>query len=188
MFLIVNIPRDLTTALGFHLLKWLLIYGSKHAKYWFSHIVHCNFTTMVFTEINLWFLSSLEYFLSDPLDTLSKVALLFRETHKVVKNKVQGCSNPLKVETCANFEIFLLLFERELKGQIPFQVSPRTPQMQFSLAQSARTRTLESFQFGCIDRPCSSPSWSQVCENCIFYIKGCKLLKLGLRQNNVRLQ
>ena len=33
-------------------LKWLLIYGSKHGKYWFSHIFHCNFTTMVSTEVN----------------------------------------------------------------------------------------------------------------------------------------
>ena len=32
MFLIGNIPRNLITALEFHKLKWLMIYGSKHGK------------------------------------------------------------------------------------------------------------------------------------------------------------
>ena len=49
MFLKGNILRNLTSALEFHWLKWLLIYGSKHGKYWFSHIVYNDFTTMVST-------------------------------------------------------------------------------------------------------------------------------------------
>ena len=102
MFLIGNIPGNLITALEFHLLKWLLIYGSKRVKYWFSHIFHCNFTTMAFTEVKLWFLSSLEHFWPDPQDTLSKVALFFEKMHKVFKNKAQGCSSPF-----FNWVIFL---------------------------------------------------------------------------------
>ena len=98
MFLIGNISGNLITALKFHLLKWLLIYGSKHGKYWFSHIFHCNFTTVVSTEVKLWFLSSLEHFWPDPKDTLSEVALFFEKMHKVFKNKVQGCSTPLSTE------------------------------------------------------------------------------------------
>ena len=50
---------------------------------------------MVSTEIKLWFLSSLEHFWLDPLDTLSEVALFFEKMHKVFKNKAQGCSTPL---------------------------------------------------------------------------------------------
>ena len=42
MFLIGNILRNLTTALEFHWLKWLLTYGSKHGKLWFSHIKQTN--------------------------------------------------------------------------------------------------------------------------------------------------
>ena len=58
-----NILRNVTTALEFHWLKWLLAYGSEHGKYWFSHIVYSNFTTMFLSaEIKLWCLSSLEYF------------------------------------------------------------------------------------------------------------------------------
>ena len=45
---------------------WLLIYGSKHRKYWFTHVFHCNFTTIVSTEVKLWFLSSCEHFWPDP--------------------------------------------------------------------------------------------------------------------------
>ena len=73
-----------------------MIYGSKHGKYWFSYIFHCNFTTMVSTEVKLWFLSSLEHFWPYPWDTLSEVALFFEKMHKVFKNKAQGCSTPLK--------------------------------------------------------------------------------------------
>ena len=36
--LIGNILRNLSTALTFYELKWLLIYRSKHGKYWFWHI------------------------------------------------------------------------------------------------------------------------------------------------------
>ena len=53
MFFIGNILRNLTTALEFHWLKWLLIYGSKPEKYCVSHIVYSNLTTMVSTEIKL---------------------------------------------------------------------------------------------------------------------------------------
>ena len=62
MFLINNIPKNLITELKFHYVKWLLIYGWKHGKYWFSQIVYCNFTTMVCAEAKLWFLSPLEHF------------------------------------------------------------------------------------------------------------------------------
>ena len=95
MFLIGNIPGNLITEPEFHLLKWLLIYGSKHGKYWFLHIFHCNFTTMASTEVKLRFLSSLEHFWPDPWDTLSKTSLFFEKMHKVFKNKAQGCSTPL---------------------------------------------------------------------------------------------
>ena len=66
LYFIGNISGKLITVLEFHWLKWLLIYGSKHGKYWFSHIFHCNFTTMVSTEAKLWFLSSLEHFRPNP--------------------------------------------------------------------------------------------------------------------------
>ena len=95
MFLIGNISRNLITALEFHSLKYLLIYGSKHGKYWFSHMFYYNFTTMVSTEGNLLFLSYFEHFWPDPQDTLSKVVLYFKKMHKVFKNKAQGCSTPL---------------------------------------------------------------------------------------------
>ena len=94
MFLIGNISGNQIIALEFHKLKWLLIYGSKHGKYWFSHIFHCNFTTMVSTEVRLWFLSSLEHFWPDPQETLSEVALLFEKMHKVFKNKAQNVGMP----------------------------------------------------------------------------------------------
>ena len=97
MILIGNILRNLTTAREFHYLKWLLIYGSKYGKYWFSHIVHSNFTTMVSTETKLWFLSFLEHFWSDPLDILSKGVLFLEKIHKTFQNNVQGCSAPLNV-------------------------------------------------------------------------------------------
>ena len=50
---------------------------------------------MVSTEVKLWFLSALEYFWPDPLDTLSKVALFCEKMHDVFKNKAQRCSTPL---------------------------------------------------------------------------------------------
>ena len=53
---------------------------------------------MVSTKVKLWFLSSLEHFWPDPWDTLSEVALFFEKMHKVFKNKVQGCSTPLKAD------------------------------------------------------------------------------------------
>ena len=59
-----------------------------------SQVVYSNFTILVSTKIKLWFLGSLEHFLSDALDTLSKVALFFEKIHKVFKG--QWCSNPLK--------------------------------------------------------------------------------------------
>ena len=31
-----------------------MIYGSKHGKYWFSHIFHCNFTTRVGVSPDSW--------------------------------------------------------------------------------------------------------------------------------------
>ena len=40
-------------------------------------------------------MSSLEHFQSDPMNTLPEVALFFEKIHKIVKNKVQGCSTPL---------------------------------------------------------------------------------------------
>ena len=64
MFLIGHIPRNLTTALEFHKLKWLLSYGSKHEKYWFSYICYYNFTTMDSTEVKLWFFEFLGTFLT----------------------------------------------------------------------------------------------------------------------------
>ena len=76
-----------------------MIYRLKHGKFWFSHIVYNNFTTMVSTEMTLWFLSCLENFLTDSLDTLSKGALFFEQIHKVFKNKVQWCSTPLTGHT-----------------------------------------------------------------------------------------
>ena len=72
-----------------------MIYGSKHGKYWFSHIFLCNFTTMASTEVKLWFLSSVEHFWTDLQDTLSKFGLFFEKMHKVFENKVQRCSTPL---------------------------------------------------------------------------------------------
>ena len=63
MFLIGNI-------LGNLILHWNFADSS---GYWFMaqnmeniDIFHCNFTTMVSTEVKLWFLSSLEYFWPDP--------------------------------------------------------------------------------------------------------------------------
>ena len=86
-----------------------MIYGSKHGKYWFLHIFHCNFTTMVSTEVKLWFLSSLEHFWPDPKGALSKVALFFEKMHKVFKNKAQRCSTPLigrLLSQCCSFWSF----------------------------------------------------------------------------------
>ena len=87
-----------------------MIYGSKHGKYWFSHIFHCYVTTMVSTEVKLWFLSSLEHFWPDPYDTLSEVALFFEKMHKVFKNKALRCSAPLiqlkKKTTKSNLQQF----------------------------------------------------------------------------------
>ena len=78
MFLIGNTLMNQITALEFYQLKWLLIYESQYEKYWFPHIFNYNLTTMVSTEIKLWLLSSFEHFLSDPMETLSKVAFLGR--------------------------------------------------------------------------------------------------------------
>ena len=61
-----------------------------------------NFTTMVSTEGKLWFLSFTEHFWPDPLDNLSKVALIFKKMHKVFKNKVLGCSTPLNLTQLMN--------------------------------------------------------------------------------------
>ena len=56
MFLIGNILSSLITELEFTQLKWILIYGSKHGKYWFSQFFfYNNFKTIVSTEIKLWF-------------------------------------------------------------------------------------------------------------------------------------
>ena len=60
----------------------------------FFSFFYCNFTTIVSTEVKLWFLSSLEHFYT----TLSKVALLFEKLYKVFKNKDQGCSNLLTTQ------------------------------------------------------------------------------------------
>ena len=117
MFFVGNILRNLPTALEFHYHKWLLIYGSKRGKCWFSHIVYSSFTTMVSTEIKLWFLSSLEHFISDPLDTLAKVALFFEKIHKVFKNKVQWYSTPLRPQNG-------FLYERFLFSVHPYQPTP----------------------------------------------------------------
>ena len=70
-----------------------MIYESKHGNNDFSHIVYSNFTTMVSTDIKLWFLSSLEHFLSDPLNILPKVTLFFEKIHKGFK--YNGYSTPL---------------------------------------------------------------------------------------------
>ena len=96
MFLICNSPRNLITALKF----------TNSSGYWFmaqnmdnidlQTFFYCNLTTMVSTEVKLWFLSSLEHFWPDPLDTLSKVATFFEKKHKVFKNKAQGYCTPLR--------------------------------------------------------------------------------------------
>ena len=52
MFLIGNISKNLITALEFHQLKWLLIYGSKHVKYWFSHSF--TVTLQQLSLLNIW--------------------------------------------------------------------------------------------------------------------------------------
>ena len=51
---------------------------------------------MVSTEVRLRFLNSLEHFKLDPLDILSKVALIFEKMHKVFKNKAQNYCTPLR--------------------------------------------------------------------------------------------
>ena len=64
VFHIGSIPRNQITALEFHQLKWLLIHSSKHGKYWFSHILYSYLTTMVSTEVKLWFFEFLGTFLT----------------------------------------------------------------------------------------------------------------------------
>ena len=66
MFLLGNILGNLITALEFTNSSgyWFMVQNIQ--KYWFSHIFHYNFTTMAFTEVKLWFLSSLEHFWPDP--------------------------------------------------------------------------------------------------------------------------
>ena len=61
---------------------------------------------MVYTEVKLWFLSSLEHFWPDPKDTLSEVALFFEKMLKTFKNKAQRCSTPLSTlyDKYQNFE------------------------------------------------------------------------------------
>ena len=41
------------TALEFYLFEWLLINGSKHGQYWFSHIVYSSFTTVFWVPLNI---------------------------------------------------------------------------------------------------------------------------------------
>ena len=85
-----NIQRNLTTAMELHRLRWLLIYGSKHGNIDF----HSLFTVASQPWSILRFVSSLEHFLSDPLDTLSEAALIFEKIRKVFKSKVQGAVFP----------------------------------------------------------------------------------------------
>ena len=61
---------------------------------------------MVYTEVKLWFLSSLEHFWPDPQDTLSEVALFFEKMHKTFKNKAQRCSTPFIFKTPPNEDFF----------------------------------------------------------------------------------
>ena len=95
MFLIGDSPWNLirhwnfTNSSGY----WFMAQNMENID--FHTFFHCKFTTMVSTEVKLWFLSSLEYFWPDPLDTLSKVTLLCEKMHKVFKNKAQRCSTPL---------------------------------------------------------------------------------------------
>ena len=98
MFLIGNIVRNLITALEFPQLNWFLFYGSKQGNIDFHSFFYCNFKTIVSTEIDLYFLSSLEHFQSDTFDTLSEVAFSFEEIHKVFECKVQECSTPLRLK------------------------------------------------------------------------------------------
>ena len=74
MFLRCNILRNLTTALEFHKLKWLLIYDSKHGKYW-----------------NFEFLGT---FLIRSTDSLSKIALFFDKYTKSSKIGARGAVPP----------------------------------------------------------------------------------------------
>ena len=69
-----------------------MIYVENFEKLIFTHFY---LTTMVSTVIKMWFLSSLDHFLSDPLDTLSKVVYFFEKIHLVFKTKVMGRSSPL---------------------------------------------------------------------------------------------
>ena len=97
MFLIGNILMNLITALEFPQLQWLLIYGSKHVIYLFSHNFYCNFKTVVSTEIKLIF-ESLGTFLIRSIWYFVRGCLFFEKVRKVFKNNVQGCSTPLKSE------------------------------------------------------------------------------------------
>ena len=63
----------------------------EHGNFWFSHIFCCNLTTIISTEVKLWFLSSLEDFWTDSQDNLSKFALFFEKKHKFFKNKAPRC-------------------------------------------------------------------------------------------------
>ena len=80
----------------------LSIYDSKHGKYGFLRIFNCNFTTMVSSEVEVRFLSSLDHFWPDQSNTLSKVALVFEKMHKAFKNKAQGYCTLL---TESNFKL-----------------------------------------------------------------------------------
>ena len=62
----------------------------------FLHIFHCNFTTMVYTEVKLWFLSSLENFMTRSIGYFVRSCFIyFEKMHKTFKNKAQRCSTPL---------------------------------------------------------------------------------------------
>ena len=97
-FLIGNIPRNLITALEFHELKWLLIYGSKHRKYWFSHFFYCSFTTVDFTEVKLWVFEFLGIFLTRFIGYFAQSCFIFlRKCTKSLKIRPKGAV-PLNVK------------------------------------------------------------------------------------------
>ena len=60
-------PMEPNYCTGISLTLLVADFWIKHGKYWFSHTVYSNFTTMATTETKLWFFSSLEHFKSSKI-------------------------------------------------------------------------------------------------------------------------
>ena len=105
MFHIGDIPRNLTTSLECHYLKWLLIYGSNHGRYWFSHIVCSPFTSMVCTEIKLWFLAPSN--ISEQIHWILCPKLLYFLRKYTKSSKIRSrCAEPLKMTWRTIFSLY----------------------------------------------------------------------------------